>query len=161
VGCGIGRCLKDLPTGSVGIDHNEHSVGVVNAMGLTAYTPDVFERVVAREPAPFESILFGHVLEHMRPDEGLSVIRKYLSWLRPDGKVIAFCPQERGYASDATHVSFLDFAALAAMFGAAGLIVEQSYSFPLPRVFGTWFAYNEFVVTGRRRASFDVDESEQ
>jgi len=31
----------------------------------------------------------------------------------------------------------------------------------LPRAFGAWFTYNEFVVTARRRGSFDLDESEQ
>jgi len=161
VGCGIGRCLKDLPRGSVGIDHNEHSVALVNAMGLAAYTPDAFERKHVRGTVQFDSILFGHVLEHMSPAEGLSVIGKYLPWLRPHGQVIAFCPQERGYASDPTHVSFLDFAALTGMFKVAGLVVERAYSFPLPRAFGAWFTYNEFVVTARRRGSFDVDESEQ
>jgi 2-polyprenyl-3-methyl-5-hydroxy-6-metoxy-1,4-benzoquinol methylase len=160
VGCGIGRCLKDLPDGSVGIDHNEHSVGLVQAMGLTAYTPEGFTSAVPRGSARFDSILFGHVLEHMQVDEGLNAIRTYLPWLSPQGQVIAFCPQERGYASDTTHLSFLDFAALTAMFTRAGLRVERAYSFPFPRVFGAWFTYNEFVVTGRRRASFDIDEAE-
>jgi 2-polyprenyl-3-methyl-5-hydroxy-6-metoxy-1,4-benzoquinol methylase len=161
VGCGIGRCLKDLPAGSVGIDHNEHSVGLVTAMGLTAYTPDGFAQAIPRGSRTFDSLLFGHVLEHLRPEEGLSVIRNYLPWLRPNGKVIAFCPQERGYASDPTHVNWLDFAALAALFTAARLVVERSYSFPLPRFFGAWFTYNEFVVIGRKATSFDLDEAEQ
>ena len=32
----------------------------------------------------------------------------YLPGLRAGGKVLFICPQERGYASDATHVRFTD-----------------------------------------------------
>jgi hypothetical protein len=36
------------------------------------------------------------------------------------------------------------------MLTTAGYTVEKSYSFPLPRVFGRIFTYNEFVAVGRK-----------
>jgi SAM-dependent methyltransferase len=42
LGCGIGRNLMNLDPGSVGIDHNRHSVAVARERGLTAYTTDEF-----------------------------------------------------------------------------------------------------------------------
>lgn len=60
------------------------------------------------------------------------------------------CPQERGYASDATHVSFTTDADLAVLAQGAGLTVTNSYSFPFPRIVGRLFTYNEFCVVARK-----------
>ena len=59
-------------------------------------------------------------------------------------------PQERGYASDATHVTFMDYAEVGRLAGYLGLTVEREYSFPLPRAFGKLFTYNEFIVVARK-----------
>lgn len=150
VGCGIGRCLKNLPSGSIGIDHNEHSIEIVNRMGMIGFTPAEFEKSDENRVGAFDSILFAHVLEHMTLRDGLKLIQKYTPLLRSAGKVIALCPQEKGFKTDPTHVTFLDFAALGEIFVAAGLKTEKSYSFPFPRFLGTWFPYNEFVVVGRK-----------
>jgi 2-polyprenyl-3-methyl-5-hydroxy-6-metoxy-1,4-benzoquinol methylase len=150
VGCGIGRCLKNLPSGSIGIDHSEHSIEVVNRMGMIGFTPADFEKSDQYRKGAFDSILFAHVLEHMTARDGLKLIQKYTPLLRSEGKVIALCPQEKGFKSDPTHLTFLDFAALKEMFVAAELKTERSYSFPFPRFLGSWFPYNEFVVVGRK-----------
>jgi 2-polyprenyl-3-methyl-5-hydroxy-6-metoxy-1,4-benzoquinol methylase len=150
VGCGIGRCLANLPPGSVGIDHNEHSIAIVNHLGLAGFLPADFEKSDKYRLGGFDSILFAHVLEHMSATDGIELIRRYIPLLRPEGRVIAFCPQEKGFKTDPTHVTFLDFAALNDMFAAAQLKIESSYSFPFPRFLGSWFPYNEFVVVGRK-----------
>lgn len=149
VGCGIGRNLQHLDAGSVGVDHNADSVRVAGERGLTAYTPEQFE--AAHEGDQFESLLMAHVLEHLDADGGRELLRAYLPWVRPGGKVFLICPQERGYASDATHVTFLDIAALRRVCADVGLDVERSYSFPLPRAAGRVFTYNEFCVLARTR----------
>jgi hypothetical protein len=69
--------------------------------------------------------------------------------VRPGGKVVLICPQERGYASDATHVRFTDFAGLTDLCRALDLSVTRQYSFPFPRPLGRVFTYNEFVVVAR------------
>jgi hypothetical protein len=63
---------------------------------------------------------------------------------------VLITPQEAGFASDATHVAFHDFAALAGLEAALGLRSERAYSFPFPRPVGRVFRYNEFVSVARR-----------
>jgi len=70
----------------------------------------------------------------------------YLPMVRPGGRVVFITPQERGYASDATHVAFTDFAALSELSDDLGLRVLSSHSFPFPRRAGKLFIYNEFHV---------------
>jgi 2-polyprenyl-3-methyl-5-hydroxy-6-metoxy-1,4-benzoquinol methylase len=150
VGCGVGRCLRNLPPRSIGIDPNEHSIEIVNCLGMAGYTPAEFEKSDQNLMGTFDSILFAHVLEHLTMQDGLKLIQKYIPLLRSRGQVIAFCPQEKGFKTDPTHVTFLDFSALNKMFVAAGLKIERSYSFPFPRFLGVCFPYNEFVVVGRK-----------
>lgn len=143
VGCGIGRNLAHLPAGSVGVDHNPTSVQVCRDGGLTAFTVDEF---LAREDAPrYAGMLAAHLLEHLPPGEGAGVLRGYLPFLEPGAVVVLICPQERGFASDPTHTEFVDQPALAAIVAELGLVPRRQYSFPLPRLAGRAFTYNEFV----------------
>ncbi len=64
--------------------------------------------------------------------------------------MLLICPQERGYASDATHVRFTTEADLISLATGAGLQVDRSFSFPFPRVAGRFFTYNEFCVLARK-----------
>jgi hypothetical protein len=59
--------------------------------------------------------------------------------------LIMICPQEAGFRGGPTHVEFMDFAKLRDIAGALGFTVRREYSFPFPRAFGRFFAYNEFV----------------
>jgi hypothetical protein len=81
--------------------------------------------------------------------EAKALLDSYLPFLRPGGRVVVFTPQERGFAADPSHIEFLDFGRVRALCAQAGLRVERSYSFPLPRWGGRLFAYNEFVVVAR------------
>lgn len=147
VGCGIGRNLLNLPAGSLGVDHNPGSVELARARGLQAVTSEEF-LADASSHGPFQSLLVAHVLEHMTPEQGVEVLRTYLPHV--EDTVVAICPQERGYDSDATHVTFLDAAAMTEILQKAGVRVERAYSFPLPRTFGKVFTYNETVVVGHK-----------
>jgi SAM-dependent methyltransferase len=151
VGCGLGRNLLGLSPDSVGVDHNEHSVATARARGLNAYTPDEFTASEDGKPGSFDSLLCAHVLEHLDQDVAEELLTTYLPSLKPGGKVVVITPQEAGYASDATHVRFVDFDGLRAHAGTAGIDVVRTYSFPLPRVAGKSFKYNEFVMVGRLR----------
>ncbi|MGH3907591.1 MAG: class I SAM-dependent methyltransferase [Pseudonocardiaceae bacterium] len=143
LGCGIGRNLAHLADGSVGVDHNEHSVRLCRQRGLTAYTPDEF--AAERFEAPFEGILAAHVLEHLPEGQAVPLLRDYLPRLQPGGRVVLICPQERGFASDATHTVFLDDDALRGVCAELGLTLQCQSSFPFPRWMGKLFTYNEFV----------------
>ena len=101
-------------------------------------------------PESFDSLLIAHVLEHMDRADDVQLIRDYLPYLKPGGQVCFITPQERGYASDATHVQFVDFEGSSSMAEEAGLTVEKAYSFPFPRWAGKPFIYNEFIVVARK-----------
>ena len=149
VGCGVGRNLANLPPGSVGVDHNDLSVALAVERGLDARTSAQW----AGSPEPhgsFDSLLVAHVVEHLQPAEARDVVAGYLPFLRPGGRVMFICPQERGYASDATHVTWTTGDDLAALARDLGLEPEPWFSFPLPRRTGRVFTYNEFCLLARK-----------
>lgn len=150
VGCGIGRNLGHLAPRGVGVDHNEHSVRVCRARGLTAFTVDEFAGSEYARPGRFGGLLAAHLVEHMPRAEAVRILAGYLEYLAPGAVVVLICPQERGYASDSTHVEFTDLDALADVAGQLGLDVERRMSFPLPRFAGKWFTYNEFVLVATK-----------
>lgn len=147
VGCGNGRNLGYLPKGSVGVDHNAFSIHTARQAGHEAYTVDEFFADPAlAAPGAFDSILAAHLVEHLQPAQAREIVASYLPMVRPGGRVVFITPQERGYASDATHVAFTDFAALRELSDDLGLRVLSSHSFPFPRRAGKLFIYNEFHV---------------
>jgi SAM-dependent methyltransferase len=149
VGCGLGRNLAHLAHDAVGVDHNPESVRIARERGFTAYTVEEFLRSPDAEPGGYDSLLYAHVLEHMNGADAVSLVKSYLPFLRPGGRVCVITPQERGYRSDATHVEYVDFDGIRHIAEESQLVVEKTYSFPLPRVFGTVFTYNEFVAVCR------------
>ncbi len=146
VGCGIGRNLGVLSPGSVGVDHNADSVGLARSMGYNAYTVKEFLAGDLAVAGAFDGLLVAHVIEHLEREEALQVLRDYLPFVRPGGRVFLVCPQERGYASDPTHVWFAQDSELRELVGALGLQLARSFSFPFPRRAGKLFIYNEFCV---------------
>ncbi len=145
IGCGIGRNLAHLNGHGVGVDHNPTSVAACVSGGLTAFSPEDFEQSRYAESNTFDSVLLAHVVEHMTEVEACDLITAYLAYLRPGGRVILITPQERGQASDHTHVRFVDYAAVHGLARQVGLGVVALRSFPLPRVAGRVFTYNETV----------------
>lgn len=146
VGCGIGRNLVALSEDSIGVDHNKESVAQARRRGHTALDTDEWATSDLRVPASFDSLLLAHVIEHMDEPAAVALLEEYLPYLKPGGKVFFVCPQERGYASDPTHVRFVDLDSLADLSGKVGLTPVSSFSFPFPRVAGKVFLYNEFCV---------------
>jgi 2-polyprenyl-3-methyl-5-hydroxy-6-metoxy-1,4-benzoquinol methylase len=149
VGCGLGRNLAHVNGRGVGVDPNRACLAEARKAGFTVYAPEDF--AAAPEAAGrFDSPLVAHVLEHLETGEAEALVAGYLGYLKPGGKVILITPQERGYASDDTHVRFLDLGALARLAEGLGLTPTRAYSFPFPRWMGPVFKYNEFVLVARR-----------
>jgi SAM-dependent methyltransferase len=151
IGCGIGRNLLHLGGRDVGVgvDHNSEAITLCRERGLTAFLPEEFSTTPYANSRRFDSMLLAHVCEHMRRDEAIALIRTYIPHLKIGARVVLICPQEAGFASDATHVEYMDWAKLEGILRAAGVSPERSYSFPFPRWVGKFFKYNEFVVIGR------------
>lgn len=150
VGCGIGRNLRGLGTGSVGIDHNDLAVEICREKGLEAYTPEAFAQKFAQGQGQFDALLFSHILEHMSFMEGSALIAQYLPYLRQRSKMLFITPQEAGFKRDASHVEFMDFEKLEHLMEEHRFSLARSFSFPFPRRIGLVFPYNEFVVLGER-----------
>ena len=150
VGCGIGRCLDFVRPNGVGVDPNEAAIALCRDNGHEAFTPEEFattrQSTVDRK---FDTLLCSHVLEHLDEPTGVELLRSYLPDLVAGGRVILITPQERGQRSDSTHVRLVDAGALRDMAVQCGLTIERISSFPLPRVFGRWFVYNETVTVAR------------
>lgn len=150
LGCGLGRNLAHLHRGGVGIDHNPSSVALCRKRGLRAYTPDEFATSPDARERSYDSLLAAHLIEHLQPDEAVRLLGNYLRFIREGGKVVIITPQRRGYASDSTHVSYVDFDGVDAIASALNLEVERRYSFPFPwSAVGRLFTYNEHVVVAR------------
>src|SRR2546426_7104976 len=153
VGCGTGRNLDHLRGSSVGVDHNLRAVAIARERGLTVYTPEELRASGWIGPGCFDSLLFSHVLEHMKSEQAIELVRAHLDLLRAGGRVVVLTPQEAGFRSDPTHVEFMDFDKVEAVVRAAGLEVDSRYSFPLPRFTGALFKYNEFVTLAHKPAA--------
>jgi len=152
VGCGIGRVLNFLPQRMVGVDRNAESVQVCRSRGLAAFTPDEFFSRYAGQRC-FNTLLLSHVVEHMTVADAGAVLRMYTPFLAPGARLVLIAPQEKGFASDSTHVEFMDYPKLAQIAAAAGFTVDKHYSFPFPRAMGQRFIYNEFVLLARAPAA--------
>ena len=147
IGCGIGRNLEYLGNRSWGVDHNQESVNFAKDRGFQAiHTSEMSSFLQEKQ---FDTFLLAHVLEHMKDSESIKLIKEYLPLLKPQGVVVAVCPQERGFKSDPSHVNFVKFTEIENILSAAGLQSIKKYSFPLPRFMGKYWVYNEFIVVGK------------
>ncbi len=153
IGCGIGRSLSHVSGFGVGIDHNAESIKSVRGLGFRGFTPEDFLASEWSQGKHFDSILLSHVLEHMDRSSAINVLKSYLPYLKEGGQVVILCPQEAGYRSDKSHVTFLEQTNLGMLVEAAGLLPVKSYSFPFPRWVGRYFKYNEFVNISRAAGS--------
>ncbi len=81
--------------------------GLPGAVGLEAYTIEDFLASAHARPDAFDALLAAHLLEHLPEPDARDVIGMYLPYVRSGGRIVFITPQERGYASDATHVRFV------------------------------------------------------
>ena len=153
VGCGIGRNLAHLSPNAVGVDHNASSIAECRARGLEAYTTDEFFGEFEQHRGKYTGLIAAHLVEHMRPDQAVEILRSYADALAPNARAVLICPQEKGYSTDATHVNFSDLDTLASVAEQCGWTVEKRSSFPFPRLAGRIFRYNEFVLVARTPAA--------
>lgn len=149
IGCGIGRNLRNLNGRILGVDPDTASITMAKASGLPAMTIEEFHQMQLNRPRTFGTLLFSHVLEHVTDEECDRLFVQYLPYLTPRGRVVVECPQEVGYRSDATHIEWMDFPAIARRLERNGITVERQYSHPFPRPVGKVFVYNQFVTLGR------------
>ena len=148
VGCGVGRNLVFLDGNGVGVDHNPSSIEVARGRGLVAYTSDEFLQSPEALDGAFDTLLVAHVLEHMGEHEARALLTAHLRYVRRGGSVVAICPQQRGQASDPTHVTPFPAPRLQALLESCGATAVSTHSFPFPTWMGRIFTHNETVARG-------------
>ena len=154
IGAGLGRNQAFL-NDSVGVEHNPRSVQLCQKMGYRVFVPASFHNEFKPFTGPeavFDSILMSHVLEHIEHENQVKVLKEYIPYLKPNGKIFLVTPQEVGYKSTDSHITWTDFDRLEMIINQIGgeFQVIKSFSFPLPRSFGKVFKYNEFNVLASR-----------
>lgn len=151
IGCGIGRNLVNLgePHYHLGIDHNPSSIAIARQRGLNVMTSDEFAVSLFSPPYVFDTLLLSHLIEHLKYQEAAALIKKYSICIKPHGLLMIVTPQEKGFASDPTHVTFFDPQRTKSLTDELGLDIVRQYSFPFPRWVGRFFKYNEFICLAR------------
>ncbi len=150
IGCGIGRNLKVLQGGSVGIDHNKFMIKHLNNLGYKTYTASSFKKSELAKLSSFDSLLFAHIIEHLTLVESEKMIKEYLKYLKVGGRVVVICPQKKGFSKDTTHIKFHTRETITSLLTKLGLNVVKKQSFPFPEIFGAVFAPNEYWVVAKK-----------
>lgn len=150
IGCGIGRNLKALPQGSVGIDHNKYMVEDLTKKGYLAFTNSSFKISKYAKKNTFDSLLFAHIIEHMTAKEAKKMISDYLKYLKKNGNVLIICPQKKGFSKDSTHIQFHDRESISKILKELVLSIQLAQSFPFPELLGPIFAPNEYWVLAKK-----------
>lgn len=150
VGCGIGRNLLHLDGNGVGVDTNESSIEVARRRGLVAHSAAEFPTTDEAVHGEYGTLLFAHVLEHMDLEAASTLVGEYRPYLADDGLVVVIVPQEAGFASDPTHIAFVESDEIERVARQNELEIEKLYSFPLPRWAGRVFRHNETVALMRK-----------
>jgi SAM-dependent methyltransferase len=148
-GCGAGQLLARLPAGSLGLESNPALVAALTQAGLPVrqwtHGPEGFD-LPGLGDRRFETLVISHVLEHL--PEPTPALRRLLLAAKRLGvsRALVVVPGELGYASDATHRSFIDSAWLQIQGwqGLAGYRLMPPRFFPFPwEAAGRRFVYNE------------------
>ena len=111
-GCGAGQLLARLPAGSVGLEVNPHLIVALRAAGLSVRQAHAdlsdFELAGLEGGGRFKSLVIAHVLEHLPdPATALRILLRSCGRLGIR-KVVVVVPGAKGFASDATHKTFIN-----------------------------------------------------
>lgn len=150
-GCGVGELLARLPQGSTGLEINQATVKYCLDRGLDVMHYDAEDDGWSLSPLVasgrrYESMVISHVLEHLDHP-----MRKFNSLLRASRelgvrRVLAIVPGKAGYASDSTHLTFVDAEMLlsdSAVRGTGFSLVRKAYFPGNVRFMGDFFPHHE------------------
>ena len=162
-GCGIGELLQALPPGSTGLEINPATVAYCRKRGLDVVLYDAELDGWGLGPLieagrQYRSLVISHVLEHL--DHPMQKFNALLRAAKRIGveRALVIVPGKAGFASDVTHVTFVDEAMLrsdAAVQGTGFRLAGSSW-YPLDiRAIGDVFLYHEL------RALYVLDHAER
>jgi SAM-dependent methyltransferase len=155
-GCGAGQLLARLPAGSIGLEVNPHLVQALQGGGMNARFYDASSddfSLSGLDAGRYKSLVISHVLEHF--DDTEQVMHKLWRACARLGveTIVAVVPGARGYASDATHKTFVteDYVREHGLQRCEGYRLDAAKYFPLDvaRV-GDYFIFHEMKLVYRR-----------
>lgn len=151
-GCGVGELLHLLEPGSIGFEVNPMAVAYCRSTGLDVqlYDPgqdDYQFRMIA--PQTFNTFTMNHVLEHIENSQ--EVLFKIMVSCHRLGirRLVFTVPGIKGYASDATHRTFIDrtYFEENGVFENPYYQLRQARYFPVNSpAFGKYFTHNEWRI---------------
>ncbi len=151
IGCGAGRLGEALKARQqadvVGIEMNEAAAAVARQRLDRVVAGDVEALTLDFEPASFDAIVCGDVLEHLREPERL--LRQARQWLTSEGCLVASIPNVRHHSVvcsllqgnwtyesagllDRTHLRFFTRREFEKLFVRAGFAIEGLWSITAP-----------------------------
>lgn len=157
-GCGVGEFLKMLPSGSTGLEINEATVQycVTRGLDVVHYNADDDQwamSVLADRDGRYRSLVIAHVLEHLTDPVGSLNALLHGAGRMGVTKALVIVPGKKGYASDDTHLTFVDRAMLSrpeALAG-TGFVLKDAHYFPgNVRSIGDVFPHHELRVVFER-----------
>ncbi len=94
-GCGAGEFLKACPRGfeGVGIDINEDAVEYLRSKGFEVYHSSATE--LPFEDNSFDGIHCNNVIEHLKMEDVVKMIKEFHRVLKPGGRVIIVTPHRK------------------------------------------------------------------
>jgi len=151
IGCGAGRlgdALKARQQAEVwGVERSDQAAELARQKLDQVVVGDVETLDVDFEPATFDAIVCGDVLEHLREPERL--LRRARDWLAPEGCLVASIPNVRHHSVvcsllqgnwtyesagllDRTHLRFFTRREIEKLFSRAGFAIEGMWSINAP-----------------------------
>lgn len=150
-GCGAGQLLARLPNGSIGLEVNPGLIAPLKNRGLNVAYYDAEQDRFQLADLPenrYSTFIMAHVLEHFV--DAPAVLRTLFASCRRLAvrRFILVVPGWRGYLSDPTHRTFVDYSTLEKQ----GLLSCGGYSLSVARYFpinrqglGKYFVFHEFL----------------
>lgn len=154
-GCGAGQLLRRMPTGSVGFELNPHLIRIHQAAGLDARLYDIDDELQFHmlQQGQYRTFVAAHVLEHFEDSE--QALRSMLRSCKRLGieRVIIVVPGAKGYASDATHRTFVNLSYLRDR----GLLACEDYAVSKSSFFpGNWEWLGKYYVFHELMIVYDL-----
>jgi len=156
LGCGAGQLLARLPVGSLGVEINPVLVEQLRGAGMNVLAYDAasdgFALTGFRENY-YKTLVISHVLEHF--DDAASVVRALWRSCSRLGieTIVVIIPGPKGYASDATHKTFVDerFIEVQGLRRVDGFELVKMQYFPINRAgVGNYFTFHELKLVYSR-----------
>jgi len=151
IGCGAGRLGEALKARQhvevVGVELNEAAAAAARQRLDQVFVGDVEGLDLPLPPGPFDAIVCGDIIEHLRDPELL--LLRARAWLAPGGTLVASIPNVRHYSVvgslldgnwtyesagllDRTHLRFFTRREIEKLFFRAGFAIDQMTSIIVP-----------------------------